>query len=259
MGAGAVCGVSGPMFSRGYAYHLRVERKTLKLPRWNADGFKVCFISDFHLNGPRQLERAKQALQVAYDEKPDLVALGGDFVEHGTEKDTERMRDFARATQTDKCPTVAILGNHDYWSGAGDMVIDELRRADVRVLQNQLFEIQGVTVAGIDDGIDNRQRFDFFNKGAVSKSLLCLLHEPDFVEEQPDHVSLQLSGHSHGGQICGPGGVHLHAPKYGRKYVAGFFEPLPVPLYVSRGVGTTGPDMRTFCAPEVSVLTLRST
>jgi predicted MPP superfamily phosphohydrolase len=119
-------------------------------------------------------------------------------------------------------------------------------------------EVNGVTIAGIDDAIANRQRYDFLTGGNHSKSLVALFHEPDFVDEVPKHISLQLSGHSHGGQICLPGGFSVHSPFGARKYVAGFYPNARVPLYVTRGIGTTGPDLRTFCRPEVSILTLES-
>ena len=91
----------------------------------------------------------------------------------------------------------------------------------------------------------------------MSKSLLALFHEPDFVSEVPKHVSLQVSGHSHGGQICLPGGYAVHTPFGAKKYKSGYYPDARVPLYVTRGVGTTGPDYRLFCRPEVTILTLR--
>jgi hypothetical protein len=97
----------------------------------------------------------------------------------------------------------------------------------------------------------------FIADGSYSPSLIALMHEPDFVSILPKKVCLQLSGHSHGGQMCLPMGVPIHLPRGGRLYVQGFYPHAPVPLYVTRGIGTTGLDFRTFCPPEVSILTLR--
>ncbi len=89
-------------------------------------------------------------------------------------------------------------------------------------------------------------------------SLLVLFHEPDYVKITPTNVSLQLSGHSHGGQICLPGGRPLHTPYGANTYYAGYYANAPVPLFVTRGVGTIGPKLRLFCPPEVTILTLRT-
>jgi predicted MPP superfamily phosphohydrolase len=85
-----------------------------------------------------------------------------------------------------------------------------------------------------------------------------MLHEPDYVDDvTPAECSLQVSGHSHGGQMCLPFGRPLSLPRGARKYFGGFYPDAKVPLYVSRGVGTIGVDLRFFCPPEVTVLTLK--
>jgi predicted MPP superfamily phosphohydrolase len=86
---------------------------------------------------------------------------------------------------------------------------------------------------------------------------VTLFHEPDFVERVDPRSSLMIAGHTHGGQVCWPWGSAVHLPKGGRKYQKGFYAHTKVPLYVSRGVGTVGPDYRCFAPPEVSVLTLK--
>jgi hypothetical protein len=77
------------------------------------------------------------------------------------------------------------------------------------------------------------------------------------VDWMPQEVSLQLSGHSHGGEVCLPGGFALHTPSAAKRYISGFYPNAPVPLYVSRGIATLSP-MRIYCPPEVAVLTLVS-
>ena len=130
-------------------------------------------------------------------------------------------------------------------------------KSPIKMLRNSPFEVSDVTIAGIDDAIENKHRPGFVTDLA-NPSLIVLLHEPDFVDSVPTNASLQISGHSHGGQICWPGGTPLHLPTGAKHYVCGFYPDAPVPLYVTRGVGTVGPQMRTFCPPEVSILTLRS-
>ena len=84
---------------------------------------------------------------------------------------------------------------------------------------------------------------------------MLLVHEPDYADEAPPGFALQLSGHSHGGQIRVPGLPPLHVPKYSTHYPEGLQQGPHHPVYTTRGVGTTGPPIRLFCPPEVTVLT----
>lgn len=257
LGAGLIAGSAVPAWARSYANRLDRNEQTLNLPNWSADGFRIAFISDLHVNSAAQLQRAKHAAQMAMDAKPDVLALGGDYLDLRHASIIENVRELLEEFRDAQCPVIAVMGNHDYWSGASRPLIETFSKSPVRLLRNELFEVDGVTLAGIDDAIEGRQRADFFPEGRVSKSLVTLFHEPDFVSEMPDHVCLQLSGHSHGGQVCLPFGISMYTPFGARKYIAGFYPKERVPIYVTRGVGTTGPEFRVFCAPEVSILTLR--
>jgi uncharacterized protein len=236
---------------------LKVDRRTLELPHWDADGFTIAFLSDFHLTSQPRIELAERAVRLAIEEKPDAILLGGDFVEGSGLDMLVAARDVLKLFGDAGCPVFTVLGNHDYWVANPNIVVETVAKSPVHLLRNQSAEVQGVSIAGVDDAIMRRQKWDFLRKGDHSRSLLTLLHEPDFVDESPEHVSLQLSGHSHGGQICLPGGVALHTPRGARSYVAGFYDNSKVPLFVTTGVGTTGPHLRTFCRPEVCILTLR--
>lgn len=258
LGAGMVAGSLGAWSLDAYVDALTIERHELRLPRWDADGFRVAVLADLHMNNARQLARAQKACRMASAEKPDLIVVVGDFINFTRADMAQSFAEALSPLGEAGCPVLGVLGNHDYWSRFPERVIEAISASPVRLLRNELVDVDGVQVAGIDDAIVNRYRLDFFPEQSSARSLIALLHEPDFADEMPRHVSLQLSGHSHGGQVCLPGGVPIKPPPFGEKYVAGFFESTPAPLYVTRGVGTTGPDFRLFCRPEVSVLTLRS-
>jgi predicted MPP superfamily phosphohydrolase len=236
--------------------HLVVERVALSLPRWDADGFRVAVVSDLHANKPAMAARAADAIKLALAESPDLLIMPGDFVNESDEPYLDLLEQALRPLREAKCPVIATMGNHDYWARNPRKIIDVMA-SRTRLLRNEAVEVGGVTVAGVDDAIAKRHRTDFLERGKHSKSLLTLLHEPDFVSEVPEHVSLQVSGHSHGGQICLPTGRALHTPFGAKQYIAGYYPDARVPLYVTRGVGTTGTDWRLFCLPEVTLLTLR--
>jgi predicted MPP superfamily phosphohydrolase len=88
--------------------------------------------------------------------------------------------------------------------------------------------------------------------------VIVLWHEPDAVDLLPSGAHLMIAGHSHGGQWRFPWGWTPMTTRNGRKYIEGFFPDAPTPLYVSRGVGTTGPPARLGALPEVSILRLMS-
>lgn len=254
---GIAAGTLSPLYARKQAYDVELVRQDLKLPKWNADGFRVAVLSDFHLTGESQTDRAILATRMAFDQKPDVVVCCGDFLEHNLPNEHENVARFLKVFEDATAPCVGVLGNHDYWSLTIANLVDSISRSKLKLLRNELFEIEGVSIAGVDDYIGLKSKFDFFPEGRVSASLIALLHEPDVVKRQPKHVSLQISGHSHGGQVCLPFGKHIHTPAHARKYISGFYPTAEVPLYVTRGIGTTGVDYRLFCDPEVSLLTLR--
>jgi predicted MPP superfamily phosphohydrolase len=239
------------------SYMIQVERHDLRLPHWDANGFKVAILSDVHVNHVDAYKRAREAVRLAIAEKPDMLVVIGDFVNFSRQYALDHIRWTFEDLNGVSFPCLAVMGNHDYWTEDPSKIIRTIQNTELRLLMNENFEYQGVSVAGIDDAIARRHSYEFFPEDRVSRSLITLLHEPDFVRDMPTHVSLQLSGHSHGGQICLPFGIPLHTPFGAKRYKAGFYEDARVPLYVTRGVGTIGPDIRLFCRPEVSVLTLR--
>jgi uncharacterized protein len=257
-GTGLLAGSLTPIWASESAYRLELAREELRLPKWDAEGFKLGFISDFHLTGPKQTDRAIEAAHAVMREKVDVIALGGDFVERRTQPQLDNLTRFLQTFRDATVPVVAVLGNHDYWTGSIKTVVSRFEGTGVRLLRNDSLEIEGVTLVGQDDAIAGNTDYAFFTPDRTSRSLIALLHEPDAVADQPDHVSLQVSGHSHGGQICFPGGQHIYSPGMARNFVNGFYARESAPIYVSRGVGTTGPDYRLFCPPEIAILTLRS-
>ncbi|MEZ0325999.1 MAG: metallophosphoesterase [Fimbriimonas sp.] len=256
MGFGAAAAIVPAGIADLSSNHLVLEHRELRLPRWDADGFKVAVVSDIHANKPAMAERAAEAIEMALAEKPDVLVMPGDFVNYSDNESLELLDEALSPLADAKCPVISTMGNHDYWAARPQRII-KLVAERSRLLRNEIYELDGVTIAGIDDAIANKHDMDFLSKGRHSKSLLALFHEPDFVKDVPGHISLQVSGHSHGGQICLPTGVAVHTPYGAKKYIAGFYPEAKVPLYVTRGVGTTGTDWRLFCLPEVSILTLR--
>ena len=256
-GAGAVAALAAGSYGAVASNALVLEEHELRLPKWDADGFRVAIVSDIHANDDVAIARAQKAVDLALKTNPDLIVLPGDFVNFSWSYTIDGMVKSLEALHDAKCPVIGTMGNHDYWTNNPHDIMEALkRRTAMKLLRNEHVEVQGVTIAGLDDAIANRHRPRFI-KDLDNRSLLVLLHEPDFVKATPQNASLQISGHSHGGQMCLPLGVIVSVPFGGRRYTKGFYPDAEVPLYVTRGVGTVGAPLRTFCPPEVSLLTLR--
>lgn len=261
LGIGVAGLASIGIYQFGGADRIKVEHHELRLPRWDANGLKIALLTDPHMDSPSKYERAIHALELAVEQKPDVIILGGDYVSEGSQTAlTLAIRGLKRMA-TSSIPTYGVLGNHDYWAGDAVTTVRQLQTAlegpRSKLLRNECVEFEGVTIAGVDDGLVCRDRHDFL-KPANDKNVVCVFHEPDYVTRIDPRASLMVAGHSHGGQVCLPFGKPLHTPKGARKYIGGFYSLEPVPLYVSRGVGTIGPDKRIFCPPEVTILTLNS-
>jgi uncharacterized protein len=251
-------GLAGAALTGAYAdYSARtpqLESIELKLKNWKADGLRVAFITDIHVNDADEMVRAQHAAELLAGTRPDILLFGGDCVNTTMREGLDNIPLAMKPFQSLKCPKLAVLGNHDYANGVG-AIADALGHSGFLVLKNEEARFGDFHIAGYDDRIGGTidPSFKPRKEGTIS-----LLHEPDFVDEAEDTVSLQISGHSHGGQICLPFGVPLHTPRGARKYRRGYFSSTKVPLYVSRGVGTIGFKWRLFCPPEVTLLTLRS-
>ncbi len=217
-------------------------------------------ISDLHLSHFNPYFE-KVAAQVAAL-KPDLIVLTGDYLEE--ERNIRGVLSFLR--QLDAPHGIfAVQGNWEYWSrlegenlrrhfaGAGvQLLINE--RADVDVAGQRL-SILGLDYPSTTDPLQHLQSIadpERFN--------LLLSHVPAFAHELLGaHIGLILSGHTHGGQMRLPYLPPLYLPRYSGRFVAGLYHVSQhrIPLYVSRGVGTSVLPLRLLCRPEIGLFELR--
>ncbi len=232
---------------------VQIRRETLFLPNWDADGFRIILMSDLHVNSPAQLSRAEEALNLAYATPADAMVIAGDFMDTYTPHSRANLGRIGQSLYNSRCPVLGVFGNHDQ---PNRDLREALNHAPITLLQNQSLDVQGVSFVGLDDAICGTPTPKILHPGDHSKSLICVWHEPDTVDRLADHVSLQVSGHSHGGEICLPGGIPIYTHDLARKYTGGFYPKAKVPLYVSKGVATVGP-FRLYCPPEISLLTLK--
>ena len=261
-------GLGATIFS-ATAYGSRIETDWLQLKRVSIpiaglptglDGLVIVLMSDFHLYPHTRIELIRQAVAMANDCQPDLVILGGDYVLRTA--DSIFALAPALAQLNPRFGIFAILGNHDHWKGV-DTVEEGLIRSGITVLRNRGLSLaldggSQVFLAGVDDGWVGKNDLAAALQGRPPKATtIVLMHEPDFADEWFDNpqIQLQLSGHSHGGQVRLPLLGSPFLPPYGRKYDKGLYRVGPLPLYTNVGIGVTAP-IRLNCPPEVTQIRL---
>jgi predicted MPP superfamily phosphohydrolase len=217
-----------------YQYSFNIEpnwllTKTVAVPiddlPVSLEGFKIVQLSDIHLHPYTEIDTVIKAVERINALKPDLVAITGDFVYETAESIFELAPVLAEVKA--KYGMYSILGNHDYWT--------------------------------LDDGWEGSPDLNAAMETSISESpTILLLHEPDFISETAkDHrITLQLSGHTHGGQVRIPGFGAPILPDYGRLYDYGLFRVNETWLYVNPGIGVIPPPVRFNCRPEITEFTL---
>ncbi|NDJ17553.1 metallophosphoesterase [Myxacorys almedinensis] len=248
------------------------------------NGTTIVQLSDLHYDGQRLSDDLlMQAIDAANDAEPDLVVITGDFV---TDDPTPISDLVLRLKLLQPSAGVyAILGNHDlYCRGSRAAIVDALTTIDAHVLWNQVAYPLGEGLALV--GLADLWSAEYRQVAALMDQLpniprLVLAHNPDCAAWlQPWRVDLQLSGHTHGGQIILPGlgnvsvrcaQAYRYLPRRVKRrfpflrachrvmthweWVKGFHQVGNNRLYVNRGLGTYFPG-RLFCPPEVTIIRL---
>lgn len=249
----------------GYAtliepYWLALEQVNVPLSGLPAglDGFTITQLSDLHRGPETTQEDIAQAVKLTLRQEADLIVLTGDYVSGSA----EYARSCAEALSplTASGDVLACLGNHDHWTDASD-VAGALADVGLTVLRNAAREVaDGLWVAAVDDVWERYADLDKALEGIPAGATVVLLaHEPDYADAvaADGRVSLQLSGHSHGGQVRLPFIGSPILPYLAHKYPAGQYRVGGMWLYVNRGVGMLSPAVRFNCRPEVTLLTLQ--
>ncbi len=276
---GAIVGVGVFLYSRYVEpYWVAAERVTLPLPRLAPpfDGYRIVHISDFHLDGWMTPERLERVVDLVNEQRPDLVTITGDFVAVSTDYISGLPGPLKKLKATDG--VVAVLGNHDHMNDA-DAVRSALASAGVVDVSNGVYTLRRdgavLHVCGVDSVMEGYDRLEEVLESLDEAEPGCavlLAHEPDFADKTAatGRFDLQLSGHSHGGQVRipflkTPYVVPLlsrlgysFVPPLIYEYPSGLYEVGEMYQYTNRGLGVIYARFRLNSRPEVTVLTLRS-
>ncbi|MGA8215249.1 MAG: metallophosphoesterase [Candidatus Sulfotelmatobacter sp.] len=250
--------------------HPRIVRQDFFLPRWpeRLNGFTVALLSDFHYDPYFSVHPLNAAIDMVNSLHPDLIALTGDFVSRplvgNRRKAAFAAEPCARLLRqmTARHGLWAVMGNHDEGTDRKH-VTRALQAENIQVLANQSVAIEQdgarIWLAGVNDVLGRTADLSKALHGVpAGEAVILLAHEPDFADEASQSpIDLQLSGHSHGGQVRIPLLPPLYLPPMAKKYVWGTYRVGPLTLYTNAGLGTLGIPMRLNCPPEITFLTLR--
>jgi predicted MPP superfamily phosphohydrolase len=240
----------------------RVEVPLAKLPK-ALDGFRIAQLTDMHVGPTIGRDFVERIVAMVNDLSPDLVAITGDLVDASVKDLAHQVAPLANLVSTHG--TYFVTGNHEYHAGAPEWC-EHLGRLGVRVLRNEHVALERggeiLHLAGIDDyesatvAVGHGADLPKAVAGRdPSRVLVLLAHQPKAVHEAVRHgVDLQLSGHTHGGQLWPLGWLQ----RLGQPVVAGLAKFGETFLYVSCGTGHSGPPMRLAAPAEITHLILRS-
>jgi len=226
-------------------------------------GYRLANISDIHLGQWITKEHLDGVVDLVNQEKPDSVTISGDFVSYILEDYAEDLESSLKRLKPRE-ESFAVLGNHDHWLGA-ERIRKILYECNIIDVSNDVYTLHRdnapLHIAGVDSVMLNKHRLDLvMEKLPEDGPAILLAHEPDFadVSSITGRFSLQISGHSHGGQFLIPGiGTLIRGPHF-IKYPVGKYMVKNMIQYTSRGLGTNVFWLRINCPPEITIFTLKS-
>jgi uncharacterized protein len=224
------------------------------------EGFTIVQLSDIHLQPFTRPELVHKAVEMTNSLRPDLIVLTGDYVWRDQDAAFELTPILANLNA--RHGVYSVLGNHDLWLDV-EATKRAFEEARLPMLINQGVEIVegsgSFYLAGMDDGWSGQPDLGLsLEKAPADVPVVLLLHEPDLVDEtsRDRRIALQLSGHTHGGQVLVAGRPPIFTPTLGKKYSQGLFKVNDTWLYTNRGLGVISVPLRMNCPPEVTLLTL---
>ena len=264
--------IGGAASALGLGAYVDFERKWFKIqgvemrfPNLPAsfDGLRLVHLSDLHVGGWLTVDRWAEVVDLVNQQDPDLIAITGDFIDHDSNRASLPRYAEHLLRLSARIGKFSVLGNHDHWESAG-LVRQLLFQTGFVDLENTAYPIRmdgdEIYICGLDDYMENKQDLAALKRAMPEdKFSVLLVHEPDFADTSAasERFHLQLSGHSHGGQIFVPGKGPIVVPDLGQKYPRGLYLVEQMLLWTTTGVGMVQPYVRLNCRPEIAVITLK--
>ena len=252
----------------GWGYMTRVEPAMVELTRLRTvlprldpafDGYRLVQISDIHMDEWMTRRRLEDIVSQVNQLDPDLVAVTGDFI---TDARQQYLADlvFAMSKLRGRDGVVAVLGNHDYWSDHSFVRLI-LKGSGIKELPNQVLSLARgdarLHICGVDCSYEGHDRLDqVLEQLPEQGAAILMVHEPDFADTSAatGRFDLQISGHSHGGQVVLPFVGPLILPPHAHKYPSGLYNINGMLHYTNRGLGMVHFHLRLNCRPEITLI-----
>jgi uncharacterized protein len=268
VGALGVVG-DGIFFEANRPRVVSIEIPLSRLPQsW--DGLRIAQLSDLHYDPHFSAVPITKAVDLVNGLQPDLIVVTGDFIT--SPFSAGRSSKTQAAKMIEPCAQLltqmraplgihACMGNHDVATDEAHITA-VLQSHGISVLRNRSIPLERngarLWLAGLDDVLEGKYDLNMALKGIPKpEPVVLMVHEPDYAH-YVKNVDLQLSGHSHGGQIRFPLLGAPVLPVMGRAYPQGLRRIGPLTLYTNVGIGTIWVPMRLNCPPEVTLITLRA-
>jgi uncharacterized protein len=223
------------------------------------NGYKIVQITDLHAGDGIDRAQLEHVVATVNAQNPDLVVITGDHVSRKPRQHIELLDTLAKLHPRDR--TISVLGNHDVYNDPTPIRV-ALDRVGITLLENNIYTIKRdrstLHIAGVGDVFAKLDKLDLvLAQLPPIGAAIMLAHEPDFADEAAatGRFGLQLSGHSHGGQIRIPFRKG-YLPELARNYPLGRYQVKEMIQYTNRGIGMIKIYARFNCRPEISVFNL---
>ncbi|MGG3990021.1 metallophosphoesterase [Bacillus smithii] len=269
----AFLGLSGGGLA--YAHYIEPKRLDIHVEEFyhplippSFDGMSIVLFSDTHIGFQYTLNQLQRHVAIINSLQPDIVFFTGDLLDHPGQFPKKHVLPDILGKIKAPFGKFAVYGNHDHGGYGTEIYKNIMEKSSFQILRNESRKItminqQRIYIAGIDDAmLGSPNLYETIKKIPENQFTILLSHAPDLADEASLFpIQLQLSGHSHGGQIKLPFIGALITPPFGTKYPEGRYELTKhhrLTLYVNRGLGTTRLPYRFFAVPEITKIVLKS-
>jgi hypothetical protein len=227
--------------------------------------YRIINLTDIHLGQWISPEYLNGVVDYVNSLDADMITLTGDYVSYILEGYEDALLDSFKKLKA-KDGKFAVLGNHDHWADA-EKIREILKESDIIELENDVYTLEKegekLNICGVDSCTVGADALDkVLEKLPEEGASILLVHEPDFAKmsSETKRFDLQMSGHSHGGQLVIPGvKTTPFRCSYSIKYPVGLYEVGDMIQYTSKGLGTNTFWLRINCKPEITLFTLKTT
>lgn len=260
--AAAAAGIAWSVFKEPYMLSVRSAQLCFNELPEEADGLRIALFSDLHIGGKMTYHVLFRVCEEINSMDPDIVLFAGDLIGNFEKliQNCDRASGILSRISA-KLGKYAVFGNHDIYGGRSEIFARIMTDGGFSILSSDKVKLKGrkVFIIGAEDYFKNVHCAEEVRLLAEPDEFSVILaHEPDTAPAMaPSGAALQLSGHTHAGQIVLPIYGPLSKTYMGKEYMRGTYDVDGMTLFVTSGIGNSVLPMRFGCTPEVCLITLK--